>query len=81
MTLSTLRSRMRLVERRNDERKCVSQTSNRFNYGIMRLLRFTRNDNLLGLESLKPLQIPLVCTTVASDEGGLEFVRGFGLGL
>ncbi|MBE8989171.1 hypothetical protein [Nostoc sp. LEGE 12450] len=31
----SLRSQMRLVERRNDERKCVSQTSNRKNHGVM----------------------------------------------
>ncbi|MDZ8263810.1 hypothetical protein [Nostoc sp. ChiQUE01b] len=36
--------------------------SNRKNYGIMRLLRFARNDNLKGLEGLKPLQIELVYT-------------------
>ncbi|MEH2202477.1 MAG: hypothetical protein V7K53_00145 [Nostoc sp.] len=47
------RSRMRLVERRNDVRKCLSKTSNRFNSRdyVITLLRYhcAPNDNLRGL--------------------------------
>ncbi|MEH2205725.1 MAG: hypothetical protein V7K53_16870 [Nostoc sp.] len=47
------RSRMRLAERRNDVRKCLSQTSNRFNSRdyVITSLRYhcARNDHFWGL--------------------------------
>ncbi|MEH2207566.1 MAG: hypothetical protein V7K53_26440 [Nostoc sp.] len=47
------RSRMRLAERRNDVRKCLSKTSNRFNSRdyVITSLRYhcARNDHFWGL--------------------------------
>ncbi|MBN3940698.1 MAG: hypothetical protein V7L21_08900 [Nostoc sp.] len=66
----SLRTRVRLVERRNDERKCVSQTSNRKNYGIMRLLSEARNDNFIGSRKLETLADTTCVYTVADALGG-----------
>ncbi|NJM71820.1 MAG: hypothetical protein HC862_17385, partial [Scytonema sp. RU_4_4] len=48
-----------VIARRNDEAIA-------FNHGMDAMTSFryrcTRNDNLKGLEDLKPLQLPLVCT-------------------
>ncbi|NJM71989.1 MAG: hypothetical protein HC862_18365 [Scytonema sp. RU_4_4] len=52
----------------NAVRSEEERRSNRFNHGMDAMTSFryrcTRNDNFKGLKDLKPLQLPLVYTTV-----------------
>ncbi|NJR73327.1 MAG: hypothetical protein HC773_05765 [Scytonema sp. CRU_2_7] len=59
----------------NAVRSEEERRSNRFNHGMDAMTSFryrcTRNDNFKGLEDLKPLQLPLVYTTVALARRGM----------